>query len=143
MARLPKYEEDKDEWNGADFNAFWTQQNGATIRIREMSDRHLTNTLRMLKRNVETNQADEFFDLTGRCDVEGDILEAVDDLMDKNWLQLYLARGSKEAVYVLRSLLREVNARELHWEVVDVTILSDEPKGKSGWLAVRENIFGF
>jgi len=143
MARLPKYEEDKDEWNGADFNAFWTQQNGATIRIREMSDRHLTNTLRMLKRNVETNQADEFFDMTARCDVDGDILEAVDDLMDKNWLQLYLVRGSKEAVYVLRSLLREVNARELHWEVVDVTILSDEPKGKSGWLAVRENIFGF
>jgi len=129
---------EKDDWKGDDIDAFWTQRNGATIRIREMSDRHLTNTLRLLKRAIELNQADEFFDMTTRCDTEGDILEAVDDLMGKNWLQLYLAKRPEEAVNTVRSLIREAYARELHWEVVDVTTLSDKPKGKSGWLAIPD-----
>jgi len=126
---------EKDNWKAADFYALWVQRGGSIMRIRDMSDRHLTNILRMLKRNTETKQADEFFAITGRCDVEGDILETVDNLMSKNWVQLYLVNSKMSEVDNLWSLLIEAHARSIQWEIADVATLSDKPRGDSGVVA--------
>lgn len=47
----------------SDCSKIWTQRNGKTIKISQMSDRHLVNTFRLIERKRTTDQ----YSITGFC----------------------------------------------------------------------------
>jgi len=113
----------------------WRTSSGELVSLRDMSDCHLVNVLRMLKHDRKKRQADRLdaiitFDPRSPYFASGhSLLEEIDRVLAFDWRDSWTIPPSSVDLE-LRPLLAEAAARGIEWETVDVETLSDKRRGR-------------